>query len=358
VSRAVIRLALAYLLMTTSGVAGDLEALMAKGQVPGLAMAVIREGASASVTVAGVRSTASGVAVDEHTIFDAASLSKPVFAYAVLQLVDAGVLALDTPLVRHVADYVADDPRAAAITVRMALSHTGGLPNWRNAENPLKTYFPPGERFSYSGEGFIWLQQVVEVVAGEPLDATMQRLVFEPLDMKQSSYVWQSRFDVNYAAPHDASRVWGTKTKPGVAKSAYSLQTTAGDFARFLQAVLAGERLRPETARLWLEPRVRLRRQCIQCLREPQMPEADQRVAWGLGWGLEPETGMFFQWGDNDRGRFKAFAIGSSRDRSAIVVLTNGHGGLSIMPELVGWFMPGEHPSFDWLNYPRYDVKR
>jgi hypothetical protein len=78
------------------------------------------------------------------------------------------------------------------------------------------------------------------------------------------------------------------------------------------------------------------------------------RHPWGLGWGLEPQRGAFFQWGDNDRGRFKAFAMGSLQDRSAVVVLTNGFNGMAIMPEIVGGTLAGAHPAFDWLNYPRY----
>jgi CubicO group peptidase (beta-lactamase class C family) len=339
--------------MPSSAPAADLGQLISDAQVPGLSMAVTRNGGIETLTVAGVRNARDGAPIDQQTIFDAASLSKPVFAYAVLQLIDAGALALDTPLARHVPDYVPDDPRAGAITVRHVLSHSSGLPNWRTVDLPLKTYFPPGERFSYSGEGFVWLQRVVEAITGDPIDVLLHRLVFEPLEMRQSSFVWQSAFDANYADPHDAALVPDLKKKPETVNTAASLQTTARDYACFLQAVLSGARLKPETARLWLAPQVPLRRRCVQCLAS-DMPESDTQVAWGLGWGLEPQSGAFFQWGDNDRGRFKAFAMGSLQDRSAVVVFTNGFNGMSIMPELVDSTLPGAHPAFHWLNYPRF----
>jgi CubicO group peptidase (beta-lactamase class C family) len=331
--------------------------LISDAGVPGLSMAVIGNGEVVEVTALGVRNALAGTPVDADTIFDAASLSKPVFAYAVLQLVDAGVLSLDAALVRHVPDFVQDDPRAGEVTVRHVLSHTSGLPNWRSAELPLKTYFQPGERFSYSGEGFVWLQRVVEAATGDPINATIARLVFDPLGMRQSSYVWQPAFDANYADPHDASLSADVKKKPATVNTAASLQTTATDFARFLQAVLSGARLKPETARLWLQPQVSLRRRCVQCL-SGDLPESDTKVAWGLGWGLEPQSGTFFQWGDNDRGRFKAFVMGSAQQRSAVVIFTNGFNGMSIAPELTGNTLPGAHPAFDWLDYPRHVATR
>jgi CubicO group peptidase (beta-lactamase class C family) len=317
--------------MTASAV----QQLLTDARVPGLSMAVT--GDRRALTVCGVRNAIDRTCVDRQTVFAAASLSKPLFAYAVLQLIDAGKLALDTPLSLHAPDYVADDPRAAAVTVRHVLSHTSGLPNWRAVDLPLKTTFAPGERFSYSGEGFVWLQRVVEAVTGESLDATLRRLIFVPLGMHRSSYVWQPAYDANYADPHDAEMTPGPRIKPSEPNAAASLQTTGDDFACFLQAVLSGAGLTRDTARLWLEPQVHAQ---------------DMPIAWGLGWGLETKSGTFFQWGDYDQGRFKAFAMGSMQQRCATVVLTNGFHGTAITPELIGKSLPGPHPAFAWLGYP------
>jgi CubicO group peptidase (beta-lactamase class C family) len=343
------------MIAATNGLAADLVQLVVDGRVPGLSLAIVRDGKLAGAVAVGVRNISSGAPVDDHTIFDAASLSKPVFAYGVLQLIDAGALSFETRLSTYVSDYVRDDPRAESVTVAEVLSHTSGLPNWRSDKLPLKTYFSPGARFSYSGEGYIWLQRVVEKITGEGLETTMRRLVFVPLGMTESSYVWQPRFDADYADPHDAALVPGAKRKPTDAGAAYSLQTTAVDYARFVQAVLEDARLKRSTARRWLEPQVPLRQQCIQCVAD-DLPAADVRVAWGLGWGLEPDAATFFHWGDNDRGRFKAFVMGSVRERTAVVVFTNGFGGMSIMPDLIEAFMPGEHAAFSWLGYPRWDA--
>jgi CubicO group peptidase (beta-lactamase class C family) len=327
--------------------AGDLERLLKDGRVPGLSFAVKRDGKIVETRALGVRDTSTGLPADEDTIFEAASLSKPVFAYAVLQLVDAGVLSLDTPLSTYVPDYVKDDPRAALITVRNVLSQTSGLPNWRSKTNPLKTYFQPGERFSYSGEGFVWLQRVVEAVTGESLNDIMARLVFDPLEMKRSSYIWRPDFAADYASPHDAQPAPGNKRRPAKPVVASTLHTTAADYARFLLAVLSGARLKPDTAKHWLNAQVRLHQRCIQCISDRQ--DGDQHVAWGLGWGLEPDDGSFFHWGDNDQ--FKAFVAGSPKDRSAVVAFTNGFNGMAIMPAIMNQLMPGKHAAFSWLNY-------
>ena len=328
----------------------DLQQLMTENRVPGVSIAVISKGKIVELKAAGVRNATTGAEANTDTIFGGASLSKPVFAYLVLQLVDAGVLSLDEPLARIVPDFVPNDPPAATITVRQVLSHTSGLPNWRNVKQPLKTHFPPGEKFSYSGEAFLWLQKAVQAKTGERIDTLAQRLVFGPLRMRRSSFVWRHEFDANFADPHDADLVPAPKYKSPSAKVAGSLQTTAADYARFMLAVMSGARLKAATARLWLQPEVPLKQQCFVCI-DSTAPEGDQRVAWGLGWGLEPDAGTFFHWGD--AGRYMSFAVGSVANRSGVVVLVNGANGMVIMPDLVGELMPGDHPAFAWLNYPR-----
>jgi CubicO group peptidase (beta-lactamase class C family) len=327
----------------------DIARLMAEMAVPGVSLAVIRDGKVAQLSAYGTRNAKCWEPVGEHTICEAASLSKPVFAYAALQLVDAGRLSLDEPLSARLPEHLCGDPRADAITARHVLSHTTGLPNWRSEQYPLRTYFAPGERFSYAGEGFVYLQRALERITGEPLDVLAGRLVFAPLRMRRSSFVWQARFEADHALPHDEARQPGLKFKPTNGNAAYSLQTTAADYARFLEAVLAGAGLRAATARLWLDPCANVPKDRFQCL-DPETPELDRRVAWGLGWGLERDAGTFFHWGANAGA--SAFAIGAPGRGTAMVALTNSDNGLAIMPEIVRPIIPGAGPSLAWLGYP------
>jgi CubicO group peptidase (beta-lactamase class C family) len=331
----------------------DCLRLITEAMIPGIAGVIIRNGQLDSHVRCGMRSAHGTDRIDEYTVFDAASLSKPVFAHAVLQLVDQGDLSLDAPLGNYLSRYVPVDDRASSITARQVLSHSTGLPNWRNADTPLKTYFRPGDRFSYSGEGFLYLQRAIEAIAGEKLHSLADRLVFQPLGMTRSGFVWDWRYDENRAYPHDAFGRPALGGKPGEGNAAWSLQTTAADFARFLLCVLDGWRLQPETARAWLHPHIDIRHPGIQCLGQSDGDLATG-VAWGLGWGLEPSEGTFFHWGDN--GPFTAFTMGSMNNRDAAVFFMNGASGLSIMPELLSLLGRRERPSLAWLDYVRHDA--
>ena len=144
--------------------------LMARANVSGLSIALIDDGKIAWIGSFGVKNTKTSDKVDNRTVFQAASLSKVVFAYGVLKLVDQGNLDLDTPLSKYVPEYVKNDYRINAITARLVLTHRTGFPNWRPDGQPLVIHFKPGDRFSYSGEGFVYLQRAIEKITGLPLD--------------------------------------------------------------------------------------------------------------------------------------------------------------------------------------------
>jgi CubicO group peptidase (beta-lactamase class C family) len=329
--------------------------LMKEGDVPGLAIALVRNGNLVWHRGFGVKSVKTNAPVTDDTVFEAASLSKPVFAYAVLKLIDAGKFDLDKPLNQYLSgNYdVGDDPRLGQITARRVLSHTTGFPNWRSGA--LKIYFTPGERFSYSGEGYVYLSKVIEHVTGEKFNDFMKRMVFTPLHMTSSSYVWQDSYDTLKVFRHN-TRGEATsqgKMSPGTFNAAASLHTTVQDYGRFLAAVLKGTGLKPQTRKLMLTPIAQVREAGAESVNHP-MAKPFPEVFWGLGWGLQttPDGVSLFHWGDN--GDCKAYVVAFEKEKMGVVVFTNSTYGLSIVREIVSEAIGGEQPALTWLRVESY----
>lgn len=324
--------------------------LQAEAMVPGVAVAVVEDGQVVWEGGFGVRSARHKDKVTRETVFEAASLSKPVFAWAVLQLAERGVIDLDAPLTTYMRRrYVEGQPLLDRITARHVLSNTTGFPNWRPKNGALEIHFTPGERFSYSGEGYAYLQEAVENATGQPLEALMQALVFEPLGMTSSSFIWRSMYEERKATGHDDIGEPNIRREPPAADAASTLHTTAGDYARFVAAVLRRETLSAGTyADMW-SPQVTLDATCMVCTRQPmQLPS--ETLAWGLGWGLETATAdtTLWHWGDNQDAN--AFVLGVHAQGRALIVLTNGENGLPLVPPLVDAFLGRTHPAFAWLQ--------
>jgi CubicO group peptidase (beta-lactamase class C family) len=321
-----------------------LKDLLDRQSVIGASLALVNDG-TVNVATAGVKDIATGDPVNLGTVFDAASLTKPLVAYAVLQLCDKGVLGLDDPLVDCVQPVIRDDPLAARITVRHILTHTCGLQNLRGKE-PLRMFFEPGARFSYSSVGFMYLQLAVEAKTGEPLETTLRRLVFEPLGMHSSSLEWRNAFAANEAIPHEEGERIAAHRAPA-ANASYSLKTTASDYGAFVAAVLGGARLKEETWQKWLAPAVMV--PLREIVRLESAPDAiEPGIGWGLGWGLETANGTFFQWGKMNGTR--AFVMGSPERKAGVVLLTNSNTGLRLIREVIASVLPGEHPAARWLS--------
>ena len=332
----------------------DIPDLMHQADVPGIAIAVLRNGKPYWQHNFGVKNSKTNEPVTDDTIFEAASLSKPVFAYAVLNLVDQGKLSLDTPLSTYLPKpYIEGDDRLAKITARIVLSHRTGFRNWRNDEG-LKIYFTPGERFSYSGEGYIYLQTVVEQITGRPLNEVMNELVFAPLGMTSSSYVWRPAFDALTATGHDSDAHPTDLWKPDHAGAASTLNTTAHDYALFLAAVLNGTGLKSATLREMEKPQIAVDPECTNCTdREPK--QLSKNIFWGLGWGIErnAKSEILWHWGDN--GAFKCFVVANPSRKSAAIMFTNSENGLAIAPAVFREVTGSTPLAFTWVNYDAYD---
>jgi CubicO group peptidase (beta-lactamase class C family) len=293
----------------------DIPEPMKKGRVPGLAIAVIRQGKTYWLHGFGVKQAETGQAVTEGTVFEAASLSKPVFAYGVLKLVERGKLGLDVPLTTYLPKpYIQGDDRLKKITARIVLSHRTGFANWRGDGNALTIHFTPGERFSYSGEGYVYLQRVVEQITGQELNDYMIEAVFKPLGMRSSSYVWRRDFDDRTATGHNADGKPVPLWKPKEAGAASTLNTTVQDYALFVEAVLNRKGLKSATLREMERPQIALDPECRNCTeREPS--ELSSTLFWGLGWGIQrmKQEDDLWHWGDN--GAFKSFVMAAPKSK-------------------------------------------
>jgi CubicO group peptidase (beta-lactamase class C family) len=356
----------------------QLPRLLELASVPGLALGVIEDGR--------VWTRGFGRAVEDpaeptspETVFEAASLGKPLFAYAVLRLVDAKALDLDKPLYQYLPLPEAGSARMKRVTVRQVLSHTTGLPNWRPQSGPLEPAEEPGKKFSYSGEAYFYLQRVVEAVTAKPFSRVMQEQVFDPLEMKQSSYVWRPEFETRMAAGYDGhenrldvqaaigrrtleiARQWNKPlidwryedsaravqlVNPQwpilplymVPNAATSLLTTVSDYTKFLSRIVAppgrpGLDLSPESRRAMATPEVRL----------------NSALFWGLGWGIQrDEHGeVLWHWGANNS--FRNFVIADQANSRAVVVFTNSENGPRLYERVILSVTGHDHPAFLWI---------
>ena len=225
-----------------------LDSLMVEHSVPGIGFAVFDESGIRYEHVAGLKSQVTDAPIDRATAFEAASISKPVFAYVVLSLARDGLIDLDAPLQTLVAALpeLSHDPRADTLTPQLLLTHRGGLPNWRSRlqfgarsyaelfapDDRLEFVVDPDTEYRYSGEGYVLLQRVVETITGQGLDELARERVFDPLGMTRSSFLFDDDIRRNHALGHDRDGS-PDKWELFVQLASSTLHTTAADLATF-----------------------------------------------------------------------------------------------------------------------------
>jgi CubicO group peptidase (beta-lactamase class C family) len=339
---------------TIAALRTEIPQIMRQVDVPGLSIAIIQNSEMVWTQGFGITDYESQNQVTENTIFEAGSLSKPVFAYAVLKLADAGLIEMDKSLASYLPVNYIPDEKIGKVTARMILSHTSGLPLWWPENENLKIHFTPGEKFSYSSEGYVYLQNVIEAITQKPLSEFMREQVFEPLKMAKSSYIWNDRFENQVAFGHNQFGQEKTPWKRNMGNAASSLLTTVADYAKFVTALLNEDGLKPETSKEMFDPQIQLDPNCIECI-DNQPGALSESLAWGLGWGLRlsGEQTLFWHWADNLR--FTSFCIASRESKLAVIFFINSCNGLTLGDEIVGKIFTNVEPIFDWLKYERYD---
>ena len=258
-----------------------------------------------------------------------------------MKLVERGKLGLDTPLTEYTPKPYIKDSRLRLITARRVLAHTTGFPNW-SGNAPVWIEATPGRKFGYSGEGFLYLQQVIEAITQQSFARYIQEQLLLPLGMSSSNYIWQPTYQDLAVAGHDRNFNFTPMRKPKVGSSAGSLRTTAVEYARFMVAMMQSGTVDSHL----------LTAASIEEMLRSQI-QLNYYLDWGLGWGLEYSDSRKYFWHWGDAVVYKTFAIASRELGTGVVILTNSQNGLKIAPEITTAVMSGKRSAlnFDSIEY-------
>ncbi|MFS4471470.1 serine hydrolase [Chryseobacterium sp. T20] len=226
----------------------SMQSWLRENNIPTLGLGIIEGGKLQQVKVFG--EIRKGISAPHNALFNVASLTKPVTAMVALRLISSGKWKLDEPLDTYWIDPdIANDPRYKKLTTRMILSHQTGFPNWRwmNTDKKLNFQFDPGTQYQYSGEGFEYLRKALEKKFGKTLEQLAQELIFQPLKMKDTSYIWdkktdEARFVTGYNEKGEAYLI----EKSNTANAADDLHSTIEDYGNFMISVMKGKNLKSE----------------------------------------------------------------------------------------------------------------
>jgi CubicO group peptidase (beta-lactamase class C family) len=336
---------------------------MKTSKITALSVAVVQDDRVVFDRILGVVERKTRKSADSRTVLRAASLSKPVFSYLVMKMLDEGLLGLDQPVTEFIdppftayPEYASlkNVPRYKALTPAILLTHSAGFPNWRRPRwtGPLEIQFNPGEDFSYSGEGYYFLQFLLEKKTGRDLAALAKEKVFEPLGTTRSSFLWEARFDGDFAVDLDSGLGPLIQRSRTSANSAGSLLTNASDYAKFILAALSGRGLKPETASAWRKPRLRVAGKALHSREKPDTSLNDNiQLSWTPGWGWfrSPAGEALFHVGMEEG--CENYVVLFPEKKTGIVVQSVSDLTVRITPSIVASLIGDVYSPFSWMRY-------
>lgn len=310
-------------LPSATAIDAEVRAAMEATGTKSLALAVVDHGRVVYVKPFGVR-TEGGEPLKLNSIMYAASMTKAVFAYFVLTLVDAGKIDLDTPIdhylpqglaayddpdsVRRYANFsvLAVDPRWHRLTPRILLNHSSGLANvaFQEPDERQRLHFDPGSHYAYSGMGLILLQLVLDKGLGLDVAAETQRRVFDPLGMKDTSFTWRDDFSGREATGWTIDGRAPGHSHQSRVRVAGSMDTTIIDMSRFAAALVSGTGLSAKSRKELSRPQLAITTASEFPTFQPDVPAAKRFAELAVGTGVisfnGPQGRGFQKGGHND----------------------------------------------------------
>lgn len=331
-------------------------------KITGLSIIIINDSKVVYQNYFGTKDKNTNKQADVHTVFYAASLTKPLFTYTFLKLVDKKIFALDTPIYKYLKKTISEYPKWKdlsqendfhKITPRMLLSHSSGLPILRQLYgDTLRLISKPSEKFYYSNEGMNLLGFVVEEFTSKKLEILMKELAFDPLNMNRSSMIWNKDFETNYAYGYNYNGELVGAQKRESARAAGSMVTTVNDYAQFMIAMLKKIGLSRTSFKQMLKPQISIKSlKGFGPLRDTLTTQNDKtQLAWGLGWGLfQSEYGKAFFHAGNADG-WKNYCVAYPKHKIAIILLSNSDNANPLFGKIINLAIKDTSSPLDWLG--------
>ena len=361
--------------ITVDSLQNRIKYLIKTANITGLAVSVFNNNQPIFSKTFGMADVKKKIPLEPTSVMYAASLSKLVFSYLVMQLVAEKKLDLDKPLVSYLDSALVDykmsegagyqdlknDNRYKKITARMCLDHTTGFPNFRELtpDKKLRIITDPGSRYRYSGEGIELLQFVIEKITGENYETLAEERVFKPLHMENTSQVWQQRFEDHICYGYNAKGKPYPLFKRGEANAAGSMSTTLEDFTKFYTALIQNQGITPQNFEEMTRKQVDIRsKRQFGPLTDKDGPDNDAiALGYGLGGGVfkTPYGGAFFKEGHGNG--WQHYTIYYPTQKIGIIIMTNSDNGESIFKELLALAIGDVCTPWQWENYIPYDKK-
>ncbi|WP_312902192.1 serine hydrolase domain-containing protein [Chryseobacterium taichungense] len=309
-----------------SEITDPIEMLLKDNNIPTLGLGIIENGKLTQIKVYG---TLEGkTAAPYNSLFNVASLTKPVTAMTVLRLVSLGKWNLDESLDKYWIDPdIAKDPRHKKLTTRIILSHQTGFPNWRwqNSDHKLSFEFDPGSKYQYSGEGYEYLRKAVENKFHKSLEVLAKALVFEPLDMHDTSYIWNEKKDAErIVTGYDKNGKPYEIVKNSKPNAADDLITSVEDYGTFLIAVMNNDLLSKTVFKEM----------------ESRQVDTKKNKYFGLGFEIYDfgNGEIALSHGGSDKG-VNTIAVMLPKTKQGLVIFTNVDDGYKIYEPLINHYL-------------------